>query len=117
MFGDKRIACSPGVLGLARGRSCVQARAEDPYAGPPHFCQLELACMQGPPSLSARLALVQHCCVWARACVEGMMEGRRAPVLLHSCAVCSLAGRRAYDKVCVSSHAYSDSASDQCLIV
>ena len=83
----------------------------------PQFCQLELTCIQGPPSLSARLESVQHCCVYVRACVEGMMEGRRAPVLLHSCAVCSLAGLRAYDRMGVSSHAYSDSASDQCLIV
>lgn len=111
MFGDKRIACSPGVLGLARGWSNVQAWAEDPYAGTPRFCQLELACMQGPPSLSARLDSVRHCFVCVRACVEGMMEGRRALVLLHSCAVCSLAGQRGYDRVSVSSHAYSDSAS------
>ena len=89
-----------------------------PTQDPPKFCQLELACMQGPPSLSARLDSVQHCCVCACVRVwEGMMEGRRAPVLLHSCAVCSLAVRRAYDRVCSSSHAYSDSASDQCLIV
>ena len=88
-----------------------------PTQDPPKSCQLELACKQGPPSLSARLDSVQHCFACVRARVEGMMEVGRAPVLLHSYAVCSLAGRRAYDRVCVSSHAYSDSASEQCLIV